>query len=285
MGGIVVDEYSVWRGNNTDIMHTKYDYAFKLPFEENWDPVNTHSWFHSNWHHSVTISLVYIVAIHVLQKLMKDQKPFYLRNWLVAWNAALAIFSIVACIRFSEEFLFAVTTFRLRTTVCYSIDPTGVAAYWSSLFALSKVAELGDTLFVVLRKRPLIFLHWYHHAAVMIYSWHAGCELTAAGRWFIWMNYTVHSIMYTYYAITATGRRLPKAVSMVVTTLQTTQMFVGVCITAYVYWLKRTGVPCQQSYENLYLCFGIYATFALLFMKFFFDAYIGRPKSRHVKSE
>ena len=39
-------------------------------------------------------------------------------------------------------------------------------------------------------------------------------ELTAAGRWFIMMNYFVHSIMYTYYAITAIGYRLPKIVSM-----------------------------------------------------------------------
>lgn len=92
--------------------------------------------------------------------------------------------------------------------------------------------------------------------------------------------------MYTYYAITASGKRLPKAVSMVVTTLQTLQMFVGVCISIYVYQLKRAGVACQQSYENLYLCFAIYVSFAILFLKFFVDAYIIRPKSsRHVKNE
>ena len=33
--------------------------------------------------------------------------------------------------------------------------------YWTFMFALSKVPELGDTLFIVLRKQPLIFLHWY----------------------------------------------------------------------------------------------------------------------------
>jgi hypothetical protein len=43
------------------------------------------------------------------------------------------------------------------------------------MFAWSKVAELGDTLFLVLRKREVIFLHWYHHASVIALTW-MGCE-------------------------------------------------------------------------------------------------------------
>lgn len=46
-----------------------------------------------------------------------------------------------------------------------------VSGFWSTMFVLSKVPELGDTLFIVLRKQPLIFLHWYHHATVLVYSW------------------------------------------------------------------------------------------------------------------
>ena len=51
------------------------------------------------------------------------------------------------------------------------IEDDKVSGFWATMFVLSKVPELGDTIFIVLRKQPLIFLHWYHHATVLVYSW------------------------------------------------------------------------------------------------------------------
>jgi hypothetical protein len=59
-------------------------------------------------------------------------------------------------------------------SVCHTCNTNDVAGFWSLMFGYSKVIELGDTLFIVLRKRPLVFLHYYHHAAVLIYTSHTG---------------------------------------------------------------------------------------------------------------
>lgn len=61
-----------------------------------------------------------------------------------------------------------------------------------TIFCISKVPELIDTLFIVLRKQKLIFLHWFHHATVLIYAWYSYHDWTASGRWFVFMNYSVH---------------------------------------------------------------------------------------------
>ena len=113
----------------------------------------------------------------------------------------------------------------------------------------------------------------------------SGAEHTAAGRWFIWMNFLAHSFMYTYYAIVASGHKPPRYVSVCVTTVQTTQMLVGVCLSILVFHYKTMDLPCQQSFENLYLAFIIYVTFAFLFIRFFVNAYIRSPRKQRVKQE
>ena len=75
--------------------------------------------------------------------------------------------------------------------------------YLLIVYLISKVPELGDTIFIVLRKQRLIFLHWYHHVTVLIYCWYSFSQYTAPARWFVVMNFIVHSIMYTYYAFKA----------------------------------------------------------------------------------
>ncbi|MFH4973458.1 hypothetical protein AB6A40_000167 [Gnathostoma spinigerum] len=273
-------DYVIWNGVVGKIMYIPYKYQHIYDIEKFWNPDYIHVFFNKYWSWSIYIAIIYVALIHSLQHYQRFRKPWSLRMPLCVWNASLAIFSTVATVRFGEEFVSTLTTRPFRHSMCYSIDPSQPSAFWACAFAFSKVAELVDTFFVVMKKKPLIFLHWYHHAVVLIYSWNSACELTAAGRWFIFMNYFVHSLMYSYYAVTSYGIRLPRFLSMIVTTLQTTQMLIGVGISMIVLKMKLNGKVCQQSMDNLALCFAIYASFAVLFMKFFYNSYMRPRKMR-----
>ena len=93
-----------------------------------------------------------------------------------------------------------------RYSVC--ADPKewyldGPVGLWVGLFIFSKIPELWDTFYIVARQRPLLFLHWYHHVTVLLYCWHAFATEAPQALYFVAMNYSVHAIMYAYYACSA----------------------------------------------------------------------------------
>lgn len=250
------------------------DYRFVSPFERAFDSVRSTRWMQENWFHSISSSFIYVLSIYIGQKLMESRKPFRLDNLLITWNLSLALFSLVGVIRMTPELLWSIRENSFEYSICTASFAQGVTGFWTEMFAMSKVVEFGDTVFIVLRKRPLLFLHWYHHITVLIYTWHAYKDHTASGRWFIWMNYTVHAFMYTYYALRAMRARLPRAAAMMVTVLQILQMVGGVFIGASVFRIKLMGRECQQTWNNLYFSFMIYFSYFLLFCNFFYCAYL-----------
>merc|ERR1711865_1367888 len=92
----------------------------------------------------------------------------------------------------------------------------------------------GDTLLVVLRKKPLILLQYYHHLATMVYCWYGTLMVQSINNtnfYFSTLNFVVHSCMYTWYAATRTGWKSPKPLMMGITLLQLVQMVGGIALT------------------------------------------------------
>ncbi|KAI6183904.1 GNS1 SUR4 membrane protein domain containing protein [Aphelenchoides bicaudatus] len=273
-----------WESAGYKISYIPYEYKHVFGLEAKyWNPHSAHRFILDHWHLSFLIGLVYVVVIHALQFLMRDRKPFNLKQPLVLWNTFLALFSLIGTVRVAEESInvFLTRKHGLHDSICITYDPAGIASLWCFLFIGSKVIELFDTVFICLKKRKLIFLHWYHHAAVLMVSWSGAQMIIAPSRLFILMNYTVHTFMYTYYAVTASGIRLNRPIAMFVTTIQNLQMLGGVLIAFYVAkvrWVDREF--CHMSSENLIFCFFVYLTFGILFCRFFINAYLRRTAEK-----
>jgi elongation of very long chain fatty acids protein 6 len=239
-----------------------------------------------HWTWSIIISLLYIMSIFSIKFYMQNQPRYELRKPLVIWNVFLAAFSIIGTIRTLPEFLYSVTQKGIVHSVCSPGFVYGVPGFWGIVFVMSKLVELIDTLFIVLRKQKLIFLHWYHHATVLIYCCFSYSELTASGRWFTTMNYLIHSIMYSYYACKALKIRVPLFISKLITTSQLVQMILGCYVNWVVYQTKKYSpqTECNVSNKNIFYSFLMYCSYFVLFFHFFFNAYVLKKKERQVKS-
>lgn len=109
-----------------------------------------------------------------------------------------------------------------------------------------------------------------------MYSWFSYTEYTASARWFVVMNYCVHSLMYTYYALRALKFNPPRFISMVITGLQLTQMIIGCAINIWAYdFIQQSGQhACQISNTNIKLSIAMYASYFILFARFFHLTYL-----------
>eukprot|EP00117_Sycon_ciliatum_P023255 scpid72518/ scgid19823/ Elongation of very long chain fatty acids protein 6; 3-keto acyl-CoA synthase elovl6; ELOVL fatty acid elongase 6 len=245
----------------------------------------TQQWAVTMWPWIFASSFLYVTLCFLGVRYMKDRERFRLRRTLVLWNAGLAAYSVYALSRMIPGFVLDVKEGRWSHMICssqyfYDIGP------WSFLFPLSKVFEFGDTVFVVLKKKKLIFLHWYHHITVLWFCWYSLVYPIGPGRMFSTVNLFVHSVMYTYYGIVASGLvRLPRSVNICVTTLQLAQMFIGLYVNVYAYYKVYTGGACDMHVSHFVLSTTMYLSYMILFANYFYMTYINKRPAVPVSSE
>ena len=138
-----------------------------------------------------------------------------------------------------------------------------------------------DTAFIVLKKRPLILLHWYHHLTVMLYCWNIlyspGTDEGFEGAVFGALNAFVHVVMYTSYGLKALGYKPPG--DQTITTLQLVQMVIGSWLALYKvqqcdsgrWWTDAAGIA-------------MYASYFVLFAHFFYGRYFGGKAAKGTKN-
>ena len=259
-------------------------YTTPFSFERSFNEHNAMKWMQENWTMSIWLSLVYIAVIFAGQNYMQRRHKYDLRPYLAVWSGILAFFSILATIRLMSEAIYILVNYGWDYSVCFPSIYYGDSAIWAWLFTVSKAYELGDTLFIILRKQPLIFLHWYHHVTVMIYSWYTYAYFFAPGRWFAAINSLVHSFMYTYYCLRACKIRVPKKISMSITFIQLSQMIFGLYVNYSAFQVQQRGDTCHISEDNVKYSILMYGSYFVLFAHFFYNAYLA-PKYPSLESK
>ncbi|XP_039985395.1 ELOVL fatty acid elongase 8b isoform X2 [Xiphias gladius] len=124
------------------------------------------------------IFLVYLCVVWAGPRLMKHREPVDLKVVLIVYNFAMVGLSAYMFYEFLVTSWLSNYSY-LCQPVDYSTSPLAMrmarVCWW---FFFSKIIELCDTLFFILRKKncQLTFLHVYHHGT-MIFNWWAGINV------------------------------------------------------------------------------------------------------------
>lgn len=146
-------------------------------------------------------------------KLMASRKPLNMKSFLLAYNFAVALLSLYVAIMAVAGGLI----YHLIVDGCNPKQRSSEHTYkvhsFSWWYFMSKVVELTDTVVFVLRKndRQISFLHVYHHATQVLYTWAYLKYLPGEQAIFVGLvNSMVHVIMYFYYMVAAMGPKYQK---------------------------------------------------------------------------
>ena len=209
-----------------------------------------------------------------------------LRTVRHAWNTGLAVFSLIGSIHVVSHLAQSVATRGLYTAVTEA-DETflkGPTGFWMLLFILGKIVELGDTVLLLLSGKSPSFLHWFHHTTVLPWSWHEILAKTPMNCFCMAFNYSVHSIMYGYFALNDTfdDPAFRRRWGTRITFIQCTQFALDLIVFSIAGFDRFTlGPASQTSVTSLLLSAFIIISYLVLFLQFAEEKYGFYSQFRH----
>lgn len=232
-----------------------------------------------------------IVAYYIIilggRELMRSRPAFQLNTLFKIHNFYLTAISGGLLVLFLEQLIPTLSQHGLFFAIC---DHKGgwtehlVILYY--LNYLTKYLELIDTVFLVLKKKPLTFLHCYHHGATALLCYSQLIGLTAVSWVPITLNLTVHVVMYWYYFQSARGIRIWW--KEWITRLQIIQFVIDLgfiyfasysyFVSTYFRWMPHAG-DCAGEEFAAFSGMGILTSYLVLFISFYIATY-SKPSGR-----
>ncbi|KIJ05255.1 hypothetical protein PAXINDRAFT_93710 [Paxillus involutus ATCC 200175] len=241
----------------------------------------------STWPVVVSMTVTYLAVVFGTREIMKDRAPLKLTIPFRAHNLILSAGSLVLMALIGEEAFLNWMKIGTYGSLCVPEAYTNRLDFYLMLTYYSKYYEFVDTIFLTLKKKPLSFLHVYHHSATAVLGF-VQLNGRATMCWFpAFLNLGVHALMYYYYFATAGGAKLWWKKHL--TTMQILQfivvlvmgLFVSYQYIAYNWFpslLPHVG-NCTITPTAIIVGYGVVSSYLILFLKFFRKTYTNKAGS------
>jgi len=165
-------------------------------------------------------------------------------------------------------------------TMCNEASWTPKLEFYYMINYYFKYIELFDTIFLALKKKPLAFLHVFHHSATALLCFTQLNGKTSISWVVISLNLLVHVIMYYYYYATAGGAKIWW--KKYLTTMQIMQFIIDLFIVYFGTYqhFAHSHFPhfphianCAGTETAALLGCGLLSSYLVLFINFYIQTY------------
>ncbi|KAG8780902.1 hypothetical protein FRC19_011048 [Serendipita sp. 401] len=230
-----------------------------------------------------SVTALYLGTIFGIRELLKNGQPKKLNTLFQLHNILLTAGSGLLLALILEEMVPYWWKHGFFAAICGKGAWTENLEFYYLINYYFKYWELVDTVFLALKKKPLTFLHVFHHAATAALCYTQLDGKTSVQWVVISLNLGVHVLMYYYYYATAGGAKIWW--KKYITTMQISQFVIDICVVyfaTYSHFAYKHGMPtvgdCQGAESAaLYGC-ALLTFYLILFIDFYRRTYDAKPK-------
>ncbi|ORY55505.1 GNS1/SUR4 family protein [Pseudomassariella vexata] len=178
--------------------------------------------------------VLYVIVIFGGRELMRNRQPLKLNGLFKIHNLFLTLLSGGLLVLFIDQLVPQIWKHGLYENICGSNGWTRPLETLYYLNYITKYIELIDTVFLMVKKKPLTFLHTYHHPATALLCYTQLVGHTPVSWVPITLNLAVHVVMYWYYFQSACGVKV--GWKQWITRLQITQFVLDLGFVYFACW-------------------------------------------------
>ncbi|KAF7357185.1 Elongation of fatty acids protein [Mycena sanguinolenta] len=196
----------------------------------------------------------YLTLIFGIQAAMKNHPPLRLNTLFQAHNIILSGGSLLLLALLIEEAIPIIWKIGFFNAMCSEASWTPRMEFYYMINYYFKYLELLDTVFLAFKKKPLRFLHVFHHSATALLCY-SGLTGKISGAWIpISLNLAVHVLMYYYYYAAAAGVLVWW--KKYLTIIQIIQFVIDLCVGYFGVYMHFTATYFDEVLPRLGNCAG-----------------------------
>ncbi|KAF7306926.1 Elongation of fatty acids protein [Mycena indigotica] len=233
--------------------------------------------------------LGYLVTIFGIQAAMKNHPPQRLNTLFQIHNVVLSSGSLLLLALMLEEIVPIMWRDGLFNAMCHANSWTPRMEFYYIINYYFKYLELIDTVFLAFKKKPLAFLHVFHHSATALLCYSQLVGKTSISWTVITLNLGVHVIMYYYYYATAGGAKIWW--KKYLTTMQIIQFVIDLFVVYFGTYNHYAATYYQGTLPSIANCegsetaalfgCGLLTSYLGLFINFYLQTYKKKPAKSH----